>query len=316
MRKLLCLFILTCSIAFSQATIKKDLFYLFIKIPPLPTNSKEAYGKGIREGGEGGAEAKYSYEVELFDPLFAEIQKLNMETAKPSAPKIAGVENPEELAKKMEKMSEEEKMKVAMEMMKGMQAGPREIHESPEVMNAVREFDELNTVLAQEQNNDLKYSMNDRMGPLNKKFSEMDERTHKMICEKFPSYCEEIGISSFSDAKREADNAGASKMLRQNWNEKNSLFDKELIVVRGDLAKRVTLWKTRLTPFNEALRKASFGADAKDQAMIQILSNGQQRILGGIQELATSSNRVWAFAAGLYDEKVRLEKRIVELEKK
>lgn len=204
MRKLLCLFVLTSSIAFSQSTVKKDLFYLFNKIPPLPANSKEAYGKGIRGGGEGGADGKFYYQVDLFDPFFAETQKLKMETTKLSGPNIAGVDNPEELGKKMEKMSEEEKMKVAMEMMKGMQTGPKQISESPEVMNAVSEFSELNSLLAQEQMNDLKYLQIDRMGPLNKKFSEMDERMNKMICKQFPAHCEDMGQSSFSDERRKA----------------------------------------------------------------------------------------------------------------
>jgi len=316
MRKLLCLFVLTASVAFPQSPIKKDLFYLFDKIPPLPANSKEAYGKGIREGGGGGAEAKYSYVVELFDPFFAETQKLSMETMNQPGSKIAGVDNPEELAKKMESMSEEQKMKVAMEMAKGMQTGPRAIHESPEVMNAFREFGELNDLLSQEQNSDLKYRQYDREGPLNKKFSEMDARTNKIICEKFPAHCEGIGQSSFSDAKQQADRVGAYRMLLQNWNEKNSLFDKELVAARSDLAKRASLWKKRLGPFNDALRKANFGADAKDPSILQTLGSGQQRILGGMEELAWSSGQVWASAAALYAQKVQLEYEMVESQKK
>lgn len=69
-------------------------------------------------------------------------------------------------------------------------------------------------------------------------------------------------------------------------------------------------------PFNDALRKANFGAEAKDQSMIQTLSNGQQRILSGIDELANSSNQIWAFAAALYSQKVQLEKRLVESQNK
>jgi hypothetical protein len=288
---------------------------LFNKIPLLPASSKEAYGKGIPEGSAGEAEGKYSFEVERFNPFFAETQKFSTEAARLSVPTMAGVDNPEELAKKMEKMSEAEKMKMAMEMMKGMQARPRAIHESPEVMNAFREFGQLNELLSQEQNNDLQYQLNDRFGPLNKKFSEMDERIHKMVCLKFPSYCEDMGLSSFTEQRRAADNAGAFKMLQENWNEKNKLFEKESIVLRDDQEKRATLWKKRLGPFNDALRKANFGAEVKDQAIIQAFSNGQQRIIAGVEELASSSKQVWAFAAALYAQEVQLEKRMAEIKK-
>jgi hypothetical protein len=313
MRKLLCLFVLTSSIAFSQSTVKKDLFYLFNKIPPLPTHSNEAYGKGLRDGTD---DPKYAYATDLFDPFFAETQKLKMETTHFAGFKIEGIENPEELSKKMEKMNDEERMKAAMEMAKGMQVGVREIHESPEVMNAVREFSELNSLLAQEQMNDLRYRQQDRMGPLSKRFSEMDARTNKVLCENFPSYCEEGGQTSFSDERRKADNAGAFRMLLQNWNEKNTLLDKELIAIRSELAKRAAQWKTRLGPFNSALRNANFGADAKDQTSIQALSSGQQQILGGMDELAQSSNQIWTYSAALYGQKIELEKRLAESQRK
>jgi len=136
----------------AQVPIKKDLMQMLEKIPPPPATVKDAFAKVIMNDNYG--ELKCSAK-KLFDPIEQEVKEVEEEfkaQPKPDAGTvIPGVssENAKkmddpEMKKKMKTMSKEEKMKMAMEMMKSMPPGGQVVEiDSPSVHAAYDEWQRI-----------------------------------------------------------------------------------------------------------------------------------------------------------------------------
>jgi hypothetical protein len=135
--------LMAASSLFGQGVVKKDLLEMMGRVPPPPVSVKEAFGKvAIAQGGAGRWSAEKVYgaiekEVKDVEAAIGERMKPVGEVAPGVSADMAKTMQDPEMRKKMKKMSREEKMNMAMEMMKS--AGKPAVESDPPAVRSVLE---------------------------------------------------------------------------------------------------------------------------------------------------------------------------------
>lgn len=269
--------------ASAQAPVKTDLFYLFERVPPLPSNPQEAHAAADTR----------------FDAILKDIER---ERGRITAAGPTGTDDMLALAKRMESMSDADRMKVAMQM--AQPAGVRSLREPSNIMEAMDAYGELSSRVGGDQQSDAEYGVfwDERLNALQRAFIAMDEKARAAACARYKAVCAG-GSTQFSDAELKAHD----KVLMDNWDAEASMFAKLVATGRADQAKRTALLKSRLAPFNEALRRAAWGDGARDPAVVQALGQGQLLIVGAAHELVLFSSAHWRVGKELWKARLALE---------
>jgi hypothetical protein len=189
----------------------------------------------------------------------------------------------------MEKMSEADKQKLTQQIMAQAmkQTAPRPIEETPEVLDAMRVVSEVNSMISAGKRSDedfLKYKLA-HQNRISKLMSDISAEFGNEMA-KMGTATSAGGVCRAAFAKK-----GASTM---------ALIGQEYPTLRDEWEKEVALWKARLAPLAEPLRKANYGIDANDPSIKQALGQAQSLILGTFQRLLGDEAAVWAQGADTY----------------
>jgi hypothetical protein len=304
---LLFLFTLTC---FAQKPIKTDLLPFFENVVAPPATSKEAYEKICLEKDKQGnpickSEVLNKALSEKLEMFSKEIAASSLQDNVPSQDQMDMAKQMQDpkMQEKIRNMSQEEKMKWAMEMAKGNM--PKATTESPEVVKAFKDAGDL----TQATSNDIQKMGNNYQAEvehqkiLDQKHSEI-EVWEKTEISKLPDLS--TGEMSYKDSK-------LVKVIRLKAADKHiAIMDEEFKTVDKDWLNLKTKFKTRCTPFNESLAKCNYGEDAKTKSFIKNFANAQQLIINYIIELITRSQKAFEDASKFYAVKVKIENEKVD----
>jgi hypothetical protein len=298
------LFLISATL-FSQQPVKINLLEYFDKVPPPPTSAKLAYDKcdcNIPDRQEP------CVADSLFRPLLDNLQQIqtdiSMAANTPQGDMMKKMQDPE-FQKKMEAMSEEERIQLAMQMSRSMQMTPGPMKPEPKaVTDCLKEGGKLS-----EQNGNEAMGLNVRIQAELKRQQELEAK-HNAV----DAWQEaEIKKLPVIHSGGEGDDGPDPKAV---FAVQNNAYKKHLAIVDGELARIGKEWTEqrlkfiqRFTPYEKALEKIHYGADAKNTITKTSLSTGQTLMVGSISNLLAVSQKSYNDAVGWYDRYVQFQKQ-------
>ena len=309
MRALLISFLMPAlvSVAFSQKPVKVVLLPVFDRITPPPPSAKEAYGKcdcgQLESSGHCSADRLFK---PIDDTLLAATNLLNAQIDRnappPGMPKgMASTMNDPEFQKKLKNMSDDEKMKMAIEMSKSMTTQPQMyVVETPGVQDALNEA----TAIIQKRGSMIS-SMGSQLQAEAKRKQAL-EKNHAAVDEWYQQ--EEKKVPQLSTGEMSYPEPKAYKALQ------TKAIDKHLAIVNDELKAIGAEWqkdrdemKAMYAPFEAKMAKIHFGADAKNSSTQIQLANAQRGMIETLSKLSGRSRAAYEDAAKWYARKVTIE---------
>ncbi len=290
--------------ALSQQPIKVNLLEYFDKVPVPPVSAKEAYNKC---GCTINDEEKGCTPDTLFSSLNEKLTEFQTEISiPPSSPQAEMMKKMQDPAyrEKMENMSEEEKMQMAMQMQAAYapSTGPAK-PEPQKVLAVTQEVGKLNEVHANEAMN-----MSAAIQVQLKHDQELEQK-HKAVDEWEAAEIKKLPIIS---SPGEGDSGPDPKAV---FAVKVTAAKKHLAIVDEELKQLGQQWsQTRAksvqiyTPFQKGMENIRYGDDAKNLATKKILSGGQSQMISSMVKLAGSSGSAYKMGIKWYSEYMQLQK--------
>jgi hypothetical protein len=294
----------------AQKPIKTDLLPFFENVAAPPATSKEAYEKICLDKDEQGnpickSEMLNKSLSEKLEMYTKEIAASSLQDNMPTQDQMDMAKQMQDpkMQEKIKNMSQEEKMKWAMELAKGNM--PKATTETPYVVKAFKDAGDLNQAYSNDiQKAGTNYQADiENQKILDKKHNEIEE-WEKTEISKLPDIS--TGEMSYKDPK-------LVKSIRiKAANKHIEVMDEELKKVDNDWASLRTKLKTRCTPFNESLAKCKYGDDAKTKGFVKSFANAQQLIINYIVELITRSQKAYEDSSKFYAVKVNIENEKID----
>jgi hypothetical protein len=298
------LIILFSGLISAQKPVKIDLIPYFEKVLVPPQLCKDAFNKGICSTDDGDVQCDAN---SLFDELKTTLERIAKEinsvpafTSQNDQTKIADEIKKQGGADKIKKMSKEEKMKMAMEMMKNVNV-PQTQLESEEVKDTFAKETELNQFMSkqiQEQMNNYKAKA-DHDKVLADKYAVIDNWEKTEIA-KLPR------ISSGEMA--EPDPKEIKKVKVEAADKRIKIADEELKYISGKWAENKEKYKLHAIPFCQSLAKSKYGDEVNNKSWVNLFGTGQSLVVNLISGLIKESESAYNYGARYYALKVSLEK--------
>jgi len=281
------------------------------KIPPPPATVKDAFAKVIMNDNYG--ELKCSAK-KLFDPIEQEVKEVEEEfkaQPKPDAGTVipgGSSENAKkmddpEMKKKMKTMSKEEKMKMAMEMMKSMPPGGQVVEiDSPSVHAA---YDEWQRIYNDTQN-EFQRSVNEQqeeaalIEEYRKSHSDADLWEAAEIA-KLP----QISSGEMS----EPDPAKVKEIKLKSADKHIAIADKRLKLILPQWRASVDHAIARYAVFCQKLAAANYAVDSKNYSIKKVLADAQLTILQVLQHQMQQSRAAWEESASWQARRINIESK-------
>ena len=288
----------------SQQPVKVNLLEFFDKVPAPPISAKEAYDKCDCNIPDHEGECDPD---SLFKPLTDRLGQIQLEIVTPNTPQgdlVKKMQDPE-FQKKMEKMSDEEKMQLAMQMQASnaaMMGGPMK-PESQSVIAAQKELGKMDEATA----NDLQ-NLNTNVQAAQKHKQEVDAK-HAAVNDWETAELKKVPVIHFGGEAGDEPDPKAVHAVNIN------ALQKHLAIVDEELKHTGKLWteqreknKQLFTPYEKAMEKIHYGDDAKNQITKQTLASGQVSMLGAINGLIQDSRAAYTGAIDWYNRYVQFKK--------
>ncbi|OGB60330.1 MAG: hypothetical protein A2Y94_01020 [Caldithrix sp. RBG_13_44_9] len=301
---------LFCQLA-AEELIKKDLMPFFDNVPPPPATAQEAFTKiTINDAGTIRISAEKVYgslekEVkEMETALAQQMKSASMAAAPPGAPAGTGNQMPDpEMKKKMQQMSADEKMKMAMEMMKSMPAGyMTQQPESPPIQNALAEWQKVYNTLGTEYQQSVDWQQEDiRIDEENKKAHGAIGKWESAEIEKLPQ---------ISSGEMSAPDPAKVKEVKLQANDRHIAQANQNLKQIGELWKKISDHKKTLyTPFYQKLVAADYASGYKNFSTFKVLSDAQMMVIKDISHLIETSRNACEESAQWLGERQEIEKQ-------
>lgn len=295
-------------IALSQQPVKVNLLEYFDKIPVPPTSAKEAHSKCNCNpaGREGDCTAD-----SLFKDFSDKLQQFQIEISTPAgspqADLMKKMQDPE-FQKKMENMSDDEKMKLAMEMQassNALMAGPMK-PEPQSVLDAMKELSTINEASANDLSN-----LGTNVQAAQQHQVDLDAK-HKAVDDWKDQEIKKLPVHLVGEAGEEVD---PKAVYDVNIN----ALKKHLAIVDDELKETGKRWvdakaksKQLYAAYEKSLEKIHYAEDANNQISKTQLSTGQTLMIGSITNLMAKSQRAYVEAANWYDRLVQFQKQYTQ----
>jgi len=296
--------ILFSGLVSAQKPVKTDLIPFFEQVLAPPTLCKGSYDKGICTTDNGAVQCEAN---KLFDDLKTKLDGISKEIN--SSPAFTNANDQSKIADeikksggadKIKKMSKDEKLKMAMEMMNNMSA-PQTQLESEEVKDAFAKETELNQYMSmqvQEQMNNYKAKA-DHDKEVSDKHNAIDE-WEKAEISKLPR------ISSGEMA--EADPKEVKRVKLEAADKHIKIADEELKYISGKWAETKEKYKQNTIPFCQALTKCKYGDEAQNKSWVNLFGTGQSLVINLISGLIKESEEAYNYGAKYYADRLNIEK--------
>ncbi len=296
----------------AQVPVKKDLMQMLEKIPPPPSTVKDSYTKISINKGSGKVEC--SAEI-LFKSIEQDINGVIKEFEAQPKPDVSSVVpgissedaqkmNSPEMKKKMKKMSKEEKMKMAMEMMNSMSAGtPAAEADPPLVREAMDEWQKIYNGIQDEFQRSVSEQQEEvkAVEEYNKLHSEVDSWEAAEIA-KLP----QISTGEMSAA----DPIKVKAVKLKSADKHIAAANKRLEQIRAQWRQSADQAKAKYKAFYKKLMAANYAADSKNFSTKKILADAQISILKIIQHQTDLSRKAWEESASWQARRVNIENQI------
>lgn len=301
--------ILTVGILISsaQTPIKKDLMTVLKSVPVPPATVKESFGKVIvKRNDESTCSAEKIFapieaEVNAFETEFESRAKSSMGMSAPDASsEQAKKMNDPEMKKKMKSMTKEERMQMAMEMMKSAPGGtpPKD---PPSVRDAL---DAWQTVYNDTQNEfqrsaDAQAKEGELIDQYQRSHSEIDTWEQTEISK----------LPQISSGEMSAPDPVKVKEVRLKASEKHiALADRRLKEINARWRTSLDHALGRYSVFYDKLIRADYASESKNFSTKKVLADAQMMILKEIRHHADLSRKAWEESASWQARKLRIEK--------
>ncbi len=289
--------------AIAQKPIKADLVKHFGDLIAPPSTSSNAYQKAVCPdtiSGTCNTDAMFKNLQSTFNTYQQELAASATGMSGSTGDMMKKMQDPE-FQKKMASMSQEEKMKMAMEMAQGMKQPSPTVPESPQVTALLRELGTINTDIGKE---DLKRNQQATEELAHRQKVDADHKAVEVWQEaeikKLPVIHDKV--MDYPDPK------GVHRVKLQATDKHLAIVDRELKISLDTWTKDVLKEKQRYAKFGPGFVAIHYGDDAVNDASRQMLASAQTRILGSLQLLLERSHTLWNDAATWYEKKIILEK--------
>ncbi|HEY6952560.1 MAG TPA: hypothetical protein VI758_09130 [Bacteroidota bacterium] len=303
-------FITVVSFLSAQVPVKKDLMQMFEKIPAPPATAKDAFTKIIAGGGL--ASPKCSAE-KLFSAIEKETKDFEAEyvaqakagpgsNAPGMSQENANKMNDPEMRKKMKKMTKEERMQMAAEMMKSMPTpGTAQAMDPPLIRAALDEWQ----LIYNDTQNEFQRSAAEQQEEL--KLVEEYMKSHAAI-ETWET-AEIAKLPQISSGEMSAPDPAKVKQVKLKSAVKHiALADKRLEVIQSRWRASLDRAKTKYGTFHKKLVAADYAVDSKNFSTKKVLSDAQMTILKIVQHHIVLSRESWEESASWQAKRIRIEK--------
>jgi len=292
-------------LTFSQEMVKVNLIEQFDKVPAPPADAKTAHNRLVcseKDGFEScDAEKFYQPTAEAIAALEQRLTALNAALAQPGVQAMQQIDQ-QEMQKKLETMSPEQKIQFAMQMSQ-MALGLQSVQpESEEVQAAVAAFGEMSVAVNSEYNNP------DEIARKKQQLDAERQRRQEEIKvwaeaeqKKIPQVPGGPGVGMIPEPK-------ATHTLHVARVEKRLAVDNEyLAALQKWWPEEIKRLKARFTPFQEKLAAVEYGEQANNTVHQQTLVQGQSMMLSAAATLIQISRAASESTGQLWQRKLKLE---------
>jgi hypothetical protein len=290
----------------AQIPVKTDLIRMLGKVPAPPVSVKESYSNTALRGN---GDPSWSAD-KIFISIEQEIKKFESEfekgaqgSARAIAPDASSDQaqkmSDPEMKKKMKTMTKEEKMAMAMEMMKSAPAGTPPM-DPPPVRAALDEWQKIY--------NDTQNEFH-RSAAAQKEESELNDRNIKAHQEIDTWERTEIAkLPRISSGEMDAPDPARVTTVKLAASDKHiALADKHLAVIRSRWDASAKYTKERYELFYKKLMNADYAAESKNFSTKKVLADAQMLILKEISRLARLSRDAWEESASWQARRIQIE---------
>ncbi len=290
---------------FSQQPVNINLLEYFDKVTPPPSSAKAAYEKcgcNIPDRQEP------CVADSLFKPLLDKLQQIqadiSMPPNTPQGEMMKKMQDPE-FQKKMETMSEQEKMQLAMQMSQSMQMTPGPMKPEPKaVMDCLKEEGKIN-----EQHGNEAMGLNTRIQTELKHQQELEAKHNAVDAWQEAEIKKLPVIHSCGEGDDGPDPKAVFAVQNNAYKRHLAIVDEELVKTGKAWMEQQSKFIQRFTPFEIALEKTHYGADAKNALTKTNLSAGQTLMIGSISNLLAVSQKSYNDAVGWYYRYVQFQRQ-------
>ena len=292
------LVITVASVLSAQAPVKKDLMQMLEKIPAPPTSVKDAYAN-VTTGADNTA-TKCSAE-KLFKAIEEEARAVETEyvaqqkagpgATMPGMSQADGKKNDPEMKKKMKSMTKEERMKMAMEMMKSTPApGGATAMDPPPIREALDEWQ----LIYNDSQNEFQRSAAEQQEEL--KLADAYKKSHADV-DSWET-AEIAKLPRTSSGEMSAPDPAQVKAVRLKGAYKHiGVAEKRLEQVRSRWQASLDRAKSKYGTFYKKLIAADYAIESKNFSTKKILSDAQMTILKNVQHHISVSRDSWEESA-------------------
>lgn len=291
--------------AFGQDVVKVNILEIANKIPAPPTDVKDAFSRTVEVQQEGSVSSHretgpyYKPVKDKMEAVNKQIEKALQVLAKPQMD-VANEMNQKEMQKKFQTMSQEEQMKMAMEMSKKMGMGAI-VPESEPVKAATTECINVNQAIGQDMQGAQEwYRKRQKMEQdREKQHSDIDAWKETELA-KLP----QVSYGEMGGPEPKAEYALLTKVMQKHLTVENDY----LKAVQKEWKAGWDKYVARFSRLQEKLAKINYGADAKNPTTKQQLLTGQGQMVSGTGDLIELSSKATKSTAEWWQRKLELEK--------
>lgn len=307
-RRMLLAVLLVPALLTAQELPRMNILDLYKQIPKPPATAEEAF-KQCEATWNGdvvtlSTEHRYATITQKLDALTKEIEQVTMKCNAPQMNAVQGMDM-EAMKKKMESMSDDEKIQMAMELSKTMNTGGGALEpESKAVNAATEEYFKLSEGIsdAMQKNQKDQESIAALRANADKKHNDIEEWERT----------EESKLPQVSGGEMSAPEPKALKALRIKSADKHIAVENDFLAAAGKTWQSTCSTEVqRFTKFQQGLLATHYGNDAKNTATKRELLNGETLMitpLGGLigtSEAQTKDAATW-YALRLKAEKMKI----------
>jgi hypothetical protein len=294
----------------AQAPVKKDLMQMAEKYPPPPASVKEAYNKiGVdNENRIINLSAEKLFEVIENEATAVEAEYVKQQKNAVGAPGVSSEDmkkmSDPEIKKKMKGMTKEEKMKMAMDMAKGMSLPVTET-DPPEVVEALQEWSKIHRNI--QKDFDAGVAEQQEETKLNEEYKKSHEEINKWEQDEINK------LPQISSGEMSAPDPAKVKEVKLRAADKHiALANKRLEKIRSSWRASVDKLKTKYGVFHQKLIAANYAADSKNFGSKKTLSDAQRLMFESIKHQIEQSRKAWEESASWQARRVDIEKQKIE----
>ena len=287
----------------AQKPLKVDFMKYYDQLLVPPSTSKEAHAKADCQGdGSQGcnADTLYASLKATFEEYLKDLTASSMSGGSDERANLIKQMQDPDFQKKMATMSQEEKMKMAMQISQGMQQPTATTAEPPQVITVMQDAGKINEEIGADAGH-------------------MNEHSQAEIAHRQKIDKEHAAVDAWQEA--ETKKLPVVHELTGDYPEPKALhalklaaIDKHLAIVDRELQLSIVTWKkdierekVRYGKFSTDLAAIHYGDDATNDVTRNSIMNAQSRMVNSLQMLLGRSNVLWNDAATWYQKRVSLE---------